>query len=115
MMTKSLFLIIKRNNFMITREILILNALKLKHGSSHGDMVDQIFAQDPSSADKLTKNVCARIPLELAEEMEEIGGILGLNKREMITHALRDFLDQANAVMEEFDVWTAIAPRGEEA
>lgn len=95
---------------MITREILILNSLKLKHGSSHGDMVDQFFAQDPVGADKLTKNVCARIPLELAQEMEQIGDILSLNKREMITHALRDFLDQANAVMNEFDVWTAIAP-----
>ena len=37
--------------------------------------------------------------------MEEIGSLLDLNKREMITLALNDFLAKAVATIEEFDAW----------
>ena len=43
--------------------------------------------------------------------MEEIGSLLDLNKREMITLALNDFLAKAVATIEEFDAW----PKDEEA
>ena len=62
-------------------------------------------------SDAITKNVCARIPKLLAERMEEIGSLLDLNKREMITLALNDFLAKAVATIEEFDAW----PKDEEA
>ena len=91
---------------MNTREILILKALKLKElntGHSGSKLVDQLFDENPEKADELTKNVCARIPLELAQDMELIGGLLDLNKRELITIAVHDFLDKAKAVMQEFD------------
>lgn len=93
---------------MNTRETLILKALQFKElhtsGSSMtGDLVDHILEQNPEKADELTKNVCARIPLQLAQEMEAIGGMLDLNKREIITMALHDFLDKAKAVVDEFD------------
>lgn len=99
---------------MNTREILILHALQFKQlndESGHGDMVDHLFAQDPDRADELTKNVCARIPLKLAEEMESVGGLLSLNKREIITLAIRDLLDKAKAIVKEFDAF----PESEEA
>ena len=112
---------IKRANFinfqifiMNTRETLILHALQFKQlndGSGHGDMVDHLLAQDPDRADELTKNVCARIPLTLAEEMESVGVMLSLNKRELITLAIRDLLDKAKAIVEEFDAF----PESEEA
>lgn len=112
---KSAHIITKRANFinkldfiMNTRETLILKALQFKElhtsGSSMtGDLVDHILEQNPEKADELTKNVCARIPLQLAQEMEAIGGMLDLNKREIITMALHDFLDKAKAVVDEFD------------
>ena len=59
----------------------------------------------------MTKNVCARIPLVLAEEMEQLGSLLDLNKREIITLAIHDFLAQAKATLDEFYAW----PQGEEA
>ena len=93
---------------MNTRETLILKALQFKElhtsGSNMtGDLVDHILEQNPEKADELTKNVCARIPLQLAQEMEAVGGMLSLNKREIITMALHDFLDKAKAVVDEFD------------
>lgn len=97
---------------MNTREILILKTLQFKqlhqHGHSFdddGSFVDQLLDADPEKADQITKNVCARIPLKLAQEMEGIGGLLNLNKRELITLALHDFLDKAKATLDEFDAF----------
>lgn len=93
---------------MNTRETLILKTLQFKELHTSGSsmtsvFVDQMLEQNPEKADELTKNVCARIPLQLAQEMESIGGMLDLNKREIITMALHDFLDKAKAVVDEFD------------
>lgn len=93
---------------MNTRETLILKALDFKNvhtGASIDGLVDQLLAQNPDQADAITKNVCARIPLTLAEEMEELGGLIGLNKREIITMAIVDFLEKAKGVMDEFNAW----------
>jgi len=99
---------------MNTRETLVLKSLQLKQLNSGGDtarFVDAILEQNPAEAERLTKNVCARIPLALAEKMEILGNLLDLNKREIITMAVRDFLEEAEATLEEFDAW----PQGEEA
>lgn len=93
---------------MNTRETLILKTLKFKNvhtGASNDGFVDHLLAQNPDQADAITKNVCARIPISLAEEMEELGGLIGLNKREIITMAIVDFLEKAHAVMDEFNAW----------
>ena len=93
---------------MNTRETLILKALEFKNvqsGASIDGLVDHLLAQNPEQADSITKNVCARIPISLAEEMESLGGLIGLNKREIITMALIDFLEKANGVLDEFDAW----------
>ena len=91
---------------MNTRETLVFKTLAWKQtltGSGNADLVDHLLDQDQEKADELTKNVCARIPLQLAQDMETIGGMLELNKREIITMALHDFLDKANSVIDEFD------------
>ena len=99
---------------MNTRETLVLKTLQCKHmftGAYNARFVDHLLDQNPEQADTITKNVCARIPKFLAERMEEIGSFLDLNKREMITLALHDFLEKAVATIEEFDAW----PKDEEA
>lgn len=93
---------------MKTGEILTLKTLQMKalhEGADKGDFVDALLAQDPDAADQITKNVCARIPIELAREMEAIGGLLDLNKREIITLAIRDFLDFAKFTMDQHDAF----------
>lgn len=93
---------------MNSRETLILKTLQFKqlhvYGNTFGgDIIDTVLDQNPEKADELTKNVCARVPLQLAQEMEQVGDMLDLNKREIITMALNDFMDKARAVMDEFD------------
>ena len=93
---------------MNTREILVFKTLAWKqtlNGSGNGDLVDHLLEQNPEQADTLTKNVCARVPLELARDMETLGGMLDLNKREIITMALNDFLDKARDTITEFKAW----------
>lgn len=93
---------------MNTREILILKTLQFKqlqqqgHSLEASDLVDQLLASDPQKADELSKNVCARLPIHLVHELESICGLLNLNKREVITLAVEDFLEKAAATLEEF-------------
>lgn len=93
---------------MNTRETLILKTLQFKEMNTAGTtlggaIVDHLLEQNPEKADEVTKNVCARIPLQLAQDMETVGSMLELNKREIITMALIDFLDKAKGVIDEFD------------
>lgn len=100
---------------MNTRETLILKTLELKafhEGSNMGGIVDALLDQNPEAASKLTKNVCAHVPIALANEMDQLGGLIGLNKREMITMALHDFLDKARGVIDEFDAMAAVVGEG---
>lgn len=93
---------------MNTRETLVFKTLAWKQtltGSGSGDLVDHLLEQNPEQADALTKNVCARVPLKLAQDMETLGNMLDLNKREIITLALNDFLDKARETLTEFKAW----------
>ena len=97
---------------MNTREILVFKTLAWKQtlttgglGSLNADLVDRALDENPEQADTLTKNVCARVPLQLAQDMEAVGGMLDLNKRELITMALNDFLDKARDTITEFKAW----------
>jgi hypothetical protein len=93
-------------------ETLILKSLQCKalhHGADTANIIDSLLSQNPEQADLITKNVCARIPLVLAEHMENLGALLELNKREIITLALIDFLEKAEATLTAYDAW----PQGE--
>ena len=101
---------------MKSREILILQALKFKAlhtGESNSFLIDAAL-QDPDYKEqfsKLTRNVCAMVSIDLANEMDQLCGILEMSKRELITLAIVDFLEKARGVLEEFDA----LPQGEES
>ena len=93
---------------MNTRETLVLKTLLWKQtlgGTGHAGLVDHFLEENPEKADEMTENVCARIPLQMAKDMEAVGGMLDLNKREIITMALNDFLDKARDTLTEFKAW----------
>ena len=93
---------------MNTRETLVLKTLLWKQtlgGTGPAGLVDHFLEGNPEKADEMTKNVCARIPLQMAKDMEAVGGMLDLNKREIITMALNDFLDKARDTLTEFKAW----------
>ena len=96
------------SNIMNTRETLILKTLSWKQSLTNavpGGFVDRLLEENPEQADEITKNVCARIPLQLATDMETVGNMLDLNKREIITMALNDFLEKARDTLTEFNAW----------
>lgn len=96
---------------MQTKERILLGVLKFKslnHGIT-GDLVDRVLESDPEKADQITRNVCARIPLELSQRLDSYTEVLDLNKREIINLALVDFLDKAEALMDEYDAWPTAA------
>ena len=88
-------------------EEILLGVLKFKHMNSgiRGDIIDQLLEQDPAHADTITRNVCARIPLSLSQRLENFTVFLDMNKREIINNALIAYLDQAEALMTEYDAW----------
>jgi hypothetical protein len=101
-------IITKRIQIMNTREKLILQTLKFKQsmtGTGNSAFVDHLLDQNPEKADEITKNVCARIPLQMFEDMEGMSVLLDLNKREIMTMALSDFLEKAKATVTEFKAW----------
>ena len=88
------------------RETLILKALafkQLQEGSGQGDLVDALMEQNVDLRETLTRNICAQIPKELYKEIEFYSSVMDLNKREIITLALNNFLDQARDTLKEFD------------
>ena len=88
------------------RETLIFKTLafkQLEEGSGHADMVDELMKQNVDMVETLTRNICAQIPKELYKKVEFYSSVLSLNKREIITLALNNFLDQARATLKEFD------------
>jgi hypothetical protein len=94
------------NSIMNMRETLIFKTLafkQLEEGSGHADMVDELMKQNVDMVETLTRNICAQIPKELYKEVEFYSSVLSLNKREIITLALNNFLDQARATLKEFD------------
>ena len=77
---------------MNSRETLILHTLKFKqlHASGSnfsGDIVDKLLKPIRRRRTRSRKRLC-QIPLWLANEMEQLGGMIGLNKREIITMAI---------------------------
>jgi hypothetical protein len=92
-------------------EKILLGVLKFKNlqAGITGDIVDHLLEQDPAHADTITRNVCARIPLPLSERLENFTVFLDMNKREIINAALIAYLDQAEALMTEYDAWPEAA------
>ena len=91
------------------RETLILKTLQFKalhSGASNDGLVDMVLDQNPEEMAKIMRNVCAQVPIELSDEMQEVGSLLGMNKREIITSAVIEFLRQARATMDEFDAFS---------
>lgn len=93
---------------MNTKETLILHALKRKQvieGAANPDIIDHLLEHNPEQREAVTRNICAHIPKELFKEVEGVCMMLDLNKREVVTMALIDFLAQAHETVRELNVF----------
>ena len=97
---------------MRTEEILLLKALKVKELYTKGhsgdfDPVELLSVAEPELAKKMTRNICAFISHELFNEIEELGQLLSITKRQIIEMALIDFRQKANKIIGEVDPFPA--------
>jgi hypothetical protein len=105
---------------MNTHQTLMLQALKIKElntqgfTASSGDLVGNLVESNEEVKVKM-KNICAFITPELFGEVEEMGNLLDLSKRQIVEMALVDFLNKAQAVIQEVDVFEGVEPLKQEA
>lgn len=104
---------------MNTHQTLMLQALKIKQlntqgfTATSGDLIGD-FLEQPDVKAKM-KNICAFISPQLFGEVEEMGNLLDLSKRQIVEMALVDFLNKAQAVIQEVDVFEGVEPVNQEA
>lgn len=90
---------------MRTDETLLLQVLKFKQLNTNGhslgnDLVGRMIDSDPEVKEKM-RNICAFISPELFGEIENLGNLLDLSKREIVEMALLDFVEKANKIIRE--------------
>lgn len=89
-------------------ETVRLQALKLKqlHTRGHSgesDLVEHLV-NDPANAEamqKVTRNICAHISIELFNEVEGLCEMLSLSKRQFVELALSEAISKASSVVNE--------------
>lgn len=84
----------------------------LESMDTNGFLLDAI-AEDTLVHNVELKNVCAKVHPELAAEIDNICGLLGISKRRFLEAAFVEAINQAKAIMdrEGFHEW--MAERGE--
>lgn len=80
-------------------------ALSLVNDSS-SDIPDQF--ESP-----LLKNVCAKVSVELSDEIDAVCNVLQISKRRFLEAAFVDAVDAANEIMRREGVFEAVGGRGE--
>lgn len=80
-------------------------ALRFNSIRRNSDLADMI-ANDPDYADTLPlKNVCAKLSVQLSDEIDRVTNLLDVSKRRFIEAALVDALNEANRIIgEEIDL-----------
>jgi hypothetical protein len=108
----------KRKSPMNTHQTLMLHALKAKQlndqGFSGGDLVGNLIDGQEEVKAKM-KNICAFISPELFNEVDVLTHLLELSKRQVVEMALVDFIEKANAVINEVDVFENVKDSDQEA
>jgi hypothetical protein len=86
------------------KEVITKKALEFKlSGYLTGSFGDSLIENEPGLKAQF-KNVCAPIPLQLNEELENMLGLLQLTKRDFFTMAITSAIDEAKSLMDDIDI-----------
>lgn len=85
------------------KEVITHRCLDFKLSGIEGKLVDDLIEHKPEIA-KRFKNLCAPIPLEIVDRLENTLNTLNLTKREFLTQAILSALDETQAIMDEIDI-----------
>ena len=82
----------------------VLGLLNDIHGSS--DLVDRVESSD-------LKNVCAKVSVNLSDEIDQVVGFLGVSKRIFLESAFIDAVETAQEIMRREGLFEAYSQRQE--
>lgn len=87
------------NNYL--KEIITKEVIELKHQNSGGGFIDHLIQEtdDPEFV-----NVCAKITRPLFEKLDSTCQFLSISKRRFIEAAIIQGLEQAEAIMTEYEL-----------
>jgi hypothetical protein len=71
--------------------------------SRNTDLLDHAISNDPDFASHITKNVCAKLSVELSDKIDETCNLLDVSKRQFIENALIEALDRSQQLIDEID------------
>lgn len=86
-------------------EMIQLKALQIKARSSvmNAKIIDDFAESDSAQAKALMRNLCASIPHELFDRLENTCGYLDISKRQFVESALIVALDLSDSILAEID------------
>lgn len=84
-------------------------ALRIVNGYDNSRIVD-MMADDPNHQLPL-KNVCAKVSVDLSEQIDQVCALLDISKRQFLEMAFIEALDKANRIIEEEGVFEALENR----
>lgn len=73
----------------------------------NADVLD-LIAEDRIEANFPLKNVCAKVTPQLADEIDEVVGLLGISKRRFLEAAFVEAVQRAHEIMKVEGVWEVI-------
>jgi hypothetical protein len=76
-----------------------------------GRFGDSELTDDELEASQQIRNVCAKVPRQLADEIDEVVGLLDISKRRFLEAAFRDAVQKARAIMEDEGAWSVAKAR----
>lgn len=82
-------------------------ALSLVNGSDNSWLIDKLSEDNPDQ-DFPIKNVCAKVSVQLSNEIDSIVGLLGISKRIFLEAAFIDAVSKANEIIQEEGVFEAL-------
>jgi hypothetical protein len=93
----------KRTQF---EEMVLCKALELKSASANSDVLDSMLAHNKEVEGLELKNVCAKVTIQLSDDLDNVCGLLSVSKRRFIESALIEALLQAKEIMyEDVDIF----------
>jgi hypothetical protein len=81
-------------------------SLSLINGSGSDFLLEHLT--EDGSVDLPIKNVCAKVSVQLSEQIDNIVGLLGISKRKFLEAAFLDAVAVAEAIIKDEGVWEAV-------
>jgi len=88
------------------KEFLQYKALAFKYSTQNLELTEQLLAQGGEGVEALPlRNVCAKLSVELAENIDQVCSTLGISKRLFIQNAMIEACAQANQALQDVNAF----------